>query len=83
MDFDSTVPAIATHCSLGTATMRPSVFGNCPIRVDSHFCRAHPYMDKPKLIRHQAREVLKRVAAGEPQLLTRQLNSGDRRITRC
>jgi hypothetical protein len=39
-------------------------------------------MDKPKLIRHQAREVLKRVAAGEPELLTRQLNSGDRRITR-
>jgi hypothetical protein len=23
-------------------------FGNCPIRVDSHFCRAHPYTDKSR-----------------------------------
>src|SRR5262245_10365101 len=23
-------------------------FGNCPIRVDSRFCRAHPYMDKSR-----------------------------------
>src|SRR5262245_66438671 len=23
-------------------------FGNCPIRVDSRFCRAHPYTDKSK-----------------------------------
>jgi hypothetical protein len=27
---NSTVPAIATHCSLGTATMRPSVFRQLP-----------------------------------------------------
>jgi hypothetical protein len=27
---NSTVPAIATHCSLGTATMRPSVFWQLP-----------------------------------------------------
>src|SRR6516164_8374379 len=23
-------------------------FGNCPIRVDSRFCRAHPYTDKSR-----------------------------------
>ena len=23
-------------------------FGNCPLRVDSHFCRAHPYTDKTR-----------------------------------
>jgi len=34
----STVPHIATHCSLGTATRRPSVFRQVPIRVDSRFC---------------------------------------------
>jgi hypothetical protein len=22
------------------------VFGNCPLRVDSRFCKAHPYTDK-------------------------------------
>jgi hypothetical protein len=27
---NSTVPAIETHCSLGTATMRPSVFRQLP-----------------------------------------------------
>src|SRR5215813_12055349 len=24
------------------------IFGNCPIRVDSRFCRAHPYTDKSR-----------------------------------
>ena len=23
-------------------------FGSCPLRVDSHFCRAHPYTDKSR-----------------------------------